>query len=282
MGLSVVVACHDVAEFLPACLDSLIAQELSPTQVILVNDGSSDDTGAICESYATNNPGWTVVIGPGSGPGGARELGLRHVTEQYLAFVDGDDVVPPDAFRILIHSLQKTGSDFAAGDVLRYDGVHLTPSGPHRNAILAAKLRTTIRSTPSLMYDTTSWNKVFRTQFWHESDLHFIQRLFRFLQQRIVEHLELLLAERFIGVLRNHGLSCQLARLRRIAGISLDRSGHGFIRHNAGTDFPARPISRDTIGRRALACLAGQGSQFGSYQFTLAVGMNRLQGFALD
>ena len=173
MGLSVVVACHDVAEFLPACLDSLIAQELSPTQVILVNDGSSDDTGAICESYATNNPGWTVVIGPGSGPGGARELGLRHVTEQYLAFVDGDDVVPPDAFRILIHSLQKTGSDFAAGDVLRYDGVHLTPSGPHRNAILAAKLRTTIRSTPSLMYDTTSWNKVFRTQFWHESDLHF-------------------------------------------------------------------------------------------------------------
>lgn len=69
MGLSVVVACHDVAEFLPACLDSLIAQELSPTQVILVNDGSSDDTGAICESYATNNPGWTVVIGPGSGPG---------------------------------------------------------------------------------------------------------------------------------------------------------------------------------------------------------------------
>ena len=70
------------------------------------------------------------------------------MTEQYLAFVDGDDVVPPDAFRILIHSLQKTGSDFAAGDVLRYDGVHLTPSGPHRNAILAAKLRTTIRSTP--------------------------------------------------------------------------------------------------------------------------------------
>ena len=37
--------------------------------MILVNDGSSDDTGAICESYATNNPGWTVVIGPGSGPG---------------------------------------------------------------------------------------------------------------------------------------------------------------------------------------------------------------------
>ena len=48
MGLSVVVACHNVAEFLPACLDSLLAQQLPASQVVLVNDGSTDDTGAIC------------------------------------------------------------------------------------------------------------------------------------------------------------------------------------------------------------------------------------------
>ncbi len=173
MGLSVVVACHNVAEFLPACLDSLLAQEAAPTQVILVNDGSSDNTGAICDRYASQHPGWMVVEGPGSGPGGARNLGIAHVTEEFLAFVDGDDVVPPDGFRILLHSLEKTGSDLAAGDVARYDGVHLTPSGPHRNAILATKLRTTIRQTPSLMYDTTSWNKVFRTRFWTEAGLRF-------------------------------------------------------------------------------------------------------------
>jgi len=173
VGLSVVVACHNVAEFLPACLDSLLAQEVAPTQVILVNDGSSDDTGAICDRYAAVQPGWIVVQGPGSGPGGARDLGMANVTEEFLAFVDGDDVVPPDGFRILLHSLQKTDSDFAAGDVARYDGVHLTPSGPHRNAILATKLRTTIRQTPSLMYDTTSWNKVFRTSFWIGAGLRF-------------------------------------------------------------------------------------------------------------
>jgi CDP-glycerol glycerophosphotransferase len=58
----------------------------------------------------------------------------------------------------------------AAGDVLRYDGVHLLPSGPHRNAILQTRLRTTIHKTPSLMYDTTAWNKVFRTAFWRMPD----------------------------------------------------------------------------------------------------------------
>ncbi len=173
MGLSVVVACHNVAEFLPACLDSLLAQQTPATQVILVNDGSSDETGAICERYAAAHDGWSVVIGPGSGPGGARDLGLDHVTSDFLAFVDGDDVVPAEGFRVLLSSLQKTGSDFAAGDVQRYDGVHLTPSGPHRNAIIATKLRTTIHRTPSLMYDTTSWNKVFRTAFWREAGLRF-------------------------------------------------------------------------------------------------------------
>ncbi|MEZ5186664.1 MAG: CDP-glycerol glycerophosphotransferase family protein [Candidatus Nanopelagicales bacterium] len=173
MGLSVVVACHNVAEFLVACLDSLLAQELPASQVILVNDGSTDDTGRICERYAAANPGWQVVVGPGSGPGGARDLGLDHVTEEYLAFVDGDDVVPPEGFRVLLGTLLKTGSDIASGDVLRYDGAHLLPSGPHRNAILATRLRTTIRSTPALIYDTTSWNKVFRTQFWRDAGLRF-------------------------------------------------------------------------------------------------------------
>ena len=173
MGLSVVVACHNVAEFLPACLDSLLAQQLPASQVVLVNDGSTDDTGAICEQYAAANDGWMVVQGPGSGPGGARALGLAHVDQDFLAFVDGDDVVPPEGFRVLLTSLQKTGSDMAAGDVLRYDGVHLLPSGPHRNAILQTRLRTTIHKTPSLMYDTTAWNKVFRTAFWRDAGLQF-------------------------------------------------------------------------------------------------------------
>ena len=173
MGLSVVVACHDVAEFLPACLDSLLAQQVPPDQVILVDDGSTDATSAICAEYAQAHAGWQVVTGPGSGPGGARTLGLEHVTHEYLAFVDGDDVVPEDGFRILLSSLRRTGSDIACGDVLRYDGAQLTPSGPHRNAILATKLRTTIHKTPSLIYDTTSWNKVFRTQFWRDAGLHF-------------------------------------------------------------------------------------------------------------
>ncbi len=173
MGLSVIVACHNVAEFLPACLDSLLAQEEPPTQVILVNDGSTDATGEICDSYAAAHAGWLVVPGPGSGPGGARNLGLAHVTEDHLAFVDGDDLIPPAGYRVLLGALRKTGSDMAVGDVKRYDGLHLTPSGPHRNAILLTRLRTTITRTPSLMYDTTSWNKVFRTQFWQDSGLAF-------------------------------------------------------------------------------------------------------------
>ncbi|MCU0278545.1 MAG: glycosyltransferase, partial [Candidatus Nanopelagicales bacterium] len=97
MGLSVVVACHNVAEFLPACLDSLLAQEEPADEVILVQDGSTDATGEICAEYAAAHHGWKVVEGPGSGPGGARNLGLEQVTQDHLAFVDGDDLLPPQA-----------------------------------------------------------------------------------------------------------------------------------------------------------------------------------------
>ena len=114
MGLSVVVACHDVAEFLPACLDSLLAQQVPPDQVILVDDGSTDATSAICAEYAQAHAGWQVVTGPGSGPGGARTLGLEHVTHEYLAFVVRS--LPPEA--VVAEPIEVAGELFRLHDLL--------------------------------------------------------------------------------------------------------------------------------------------------------------------
>jgi hypothetical protein len=97
--LSVVVPAYDVAAYLPACLDSVLAQAdtLGRTglEVVIVDDGSPDDVGAIADSYAARDPRVRAVHIDNRGLGAARNEGLRHVTGDLLAFADSDDVVPP-------------------------------------------------------------------------------------------------------------------------------------------------------------------------------------------
>ena len=87
---------YDVAAYLPACLDSVLAQSdtLGQTglEVVVVDDGSPDESGEIAESYAARDPRVRVVHTENQGLGAARNEGLRHVTGDLLAFADSDDV----------------------------------------------------------------------------------------------------------------------------------------------------------------------------------------------
>lgn len=92
--VSVVVPAYDVAAYLPACLDSLLAQTHRNLEVVVVDDGSPDDSGAIAEEYAGRDPRVRVVHIVNRGLGGARNEGLRHVRGDVIGFADSDDVVP--------------------------------------------------------------------------------------------------------------------------------------------------------------------------------------------
>ena len=119
--LSVVVPAYDVAAYLPACLDSVLAQSSSlgrvGLEVVVVDDGSPDDSGAIAESYAARDPRVRVVHTENRGLGAARNEGFQHVTGDLLAFADSDDVVPPGAYAALLRQLTRTGADFVVGSV---------------------------------------------------------------------------------------------------------------------------------------------------------------------
>ena len=123
--LSVVVPAYDVAAYLPACLDSVLAQSetLGKTglEVVVVDDGSPDESGEIAESYAARDSRVRVVHTENQGLGAARNEGLRHVTGDLLAFADSDDVVPPGSYATLLHQLTRTGSDFVTGSVARWE-----------------------------------------------------------------------------------------------------------------------------------------------------------------
>lgn len=172
--LSVVVPAYGVGEYLPACLDSILAQTLTDLEVIVVDDGSPDECGEIADDYAAVDERVIVLHTENQGLGPARNEGARVATGKYLTFADSDDLIPPRAYELLVSSLERTGSDIAAGNTWRYiEGKGNVQSWTHAEAFAETRIKTHIREFPTLIRDRMVWNKVFRRSFWDEHGFEF-------------------------------------------------------------------------------------------------------------
>ena len=103
--ISVIVPVYKVEEYLPQCIDSILAQTFTNFELLLVDDGSPDRCGEICEEYAGKDTRIRVFHQQNSGVSAARNIGLQHAKGTYIVFVDSDDWVSTD---YLLHFLQKT------------------------------------------------------------------------------------------------------------------------------------------------------------------------------
>jgi CDP-glycerol glycerophosphotransferase len=168
--VSVVVPTYRTAAYLPACLDSLLAQTYADLEVVVVDDGSPDDSAAIAQSYADRDPRVKVLRQDNAGLGAARNAGLRATTGELLAFADADDVVPPGALAALVRHLQRTGADLVTGDVEQLVDGELRPM-PWMRRIHASRAAVFLEQQPELLGDVFAWNKVYRRSFWESADL---------------------------------------------------------------------------------------------------------------
>ncbi|MEU0629861.1 CDP-glycerol glycerophosphotransferase family protein [Streptomyces sp. NPDC005989] len=172
--LSVVVPVHNVEDHLEDCLRSVAGQSVTDIEVILVDDGSTDGSSAIAESFAAHDRRFRLVRRPDGGLGAARNTGVRHTTPgvPYLAFADSDDFVVHDAYARMLASLESTGSDLATGNVWRLTGQGRQQAGQYR-WLTGSRARTHIGRDPRLLADRAAWNKVFRRSFWDRHSFAF-------------------------------------------------------------------------------------------------------------
>lgn len=120
--ISVIVPTYKVEAYLPRCLDSIVAQTYQNLEIILVDDGSPDNGGAICDAYAQRDNRIKVIHQKNAGVAAARNAGLDIMTGTYLMFVDPDDWLSLDAVEVLYDRMMADGSDMAAGRYIRtYD-----------------------------------------------------------------------------------------------------------------------------------------------------------------
>ena len=91
--VSVVVPVYNVGEYLPHCLASIKGQTYSDLEIVLVDDGSTDDSGRICDEFALSDKRVRVIHQPNQGDFAARQTGLEAATGEYVYFIDGDDQI---------------------------------------------------------------------------------------------------------------------------------------------------------------------------------------------
>lgn len=110
--ISIIVPIFNVENYLAECIESIQKQTYKNLEIILIDDGSTDQSGEICEHYARNDRRIMVIHQKNNGVVAARKCGLKRARGRYIGFVDGDDYINLDMYERLIQDIENTGADF--------------------------------------------------------------------------------------------------------------------------------------------------------------------------
>lgn len=126
--ISVIVPVYNSEKYLERCVDSLLNQTYPHIEIVLVNDGSVDSSGNMCDSYSRTYPRIQTVHQENGGAAVARRNGVFHARGEYIAFVDADDWVEKDYLEQLVAGVEDTHADVAIGAIRNYNGVSYADS----------------------------------------------------------------------------------------------------------------------------------------------------------
>src|SRR4051812_6251676 len=119
--VSVITPVYNVEEYLEETIDSLVNQTLSPIEIIMIDDGSTDRSPEIIEEYSRRYPNVIFVQQENSGPGAARNTGLKMARGEYISFVDSDDLLPHDALESMYETALAKKSAIVLGASLSFN-----------------------------------------------------------------------------------------------------------------------------------------------------------------
>lgn len=121
--VSIIVPVYNAEKYLRECVESVLHQTLSDLELILVDDGSTDSSPALCDAFAAQDARVKVIHKPNGRAASARNAGLRAASGEYVAFVDADDWVSPDMYERML----QTGADVTLCDYVRFQGEKQLP-----------------------------------------------------------------------------------------------------------------------------------------------------------
>ena len=170
--VSVLVPIYNVEQYLPECLDSLCGQTLKGIEIICINDGSTDASGAILDEYAKNNSNIVVINKKNSGYGDSMNRGLEAATGEYIGIVESDDFIDQNGFEKLYELAKKTDADIVKASYYYHsedkDEIHEVVKNQKTNKA------TTISDDYNILIEEPGiWSAIYRRDFLNENKIRF-------------------------------------------------------------------------------------------------------------
>ena len=164
--ISVIVPVYKVEKYLRKCVDSILVQTYKNLEIILVDDGSPDNCGKICDEYAAKDSRIKVIHQQNGGLSAARNAGLDIATGEYIGFVDSDDYIAPDMYEKLYEALKKAGADLAVCNFIYVDsgGNDLKYYPPYPSKIYKGKDIMRLFAESDCVCFVTTVNRLYKKQ----------------------------------------------------------------------------------------------------------------------
>lgn len=164
--ISVIVTAYNIADYIERGVNSIRGQTYQNLEIIVVDDGSVDGTGEICDRLAAKDGRVRVIHKENGGPGQARNVGIAQARGSYIGFVDGDDWIDTDMYEKMLGALREQDADLA---VCRYRQVHKThteDASADRAVLFEGQevLQYYVQETEEYAIQNAAWNKLYRKQ----------------------------------------------------------------------------------------------------------------------
>ena len=164
--ITVIVPIYNVEIYLRKCLDSILTQTYKNLEIILVDDGSPDNCGAICDEYAANDLRIKVIHKVNGGLSDARNAALDIMSGDYVGFVDSDDWIEPDMFEYLLEGINRFSASISICNVINATQYRYTYPNIEKDIIY-----TSDNALLELFFDRMenyAWNKLYAAALWKD------------------------------------------------------------------------------------------------------------------
>lgn len=166
--ISIIVPIYKVEKYLSKCIDSIVCQTYSNLEIILVDDGSPDACGKICDHYAKRDKRIHVIHKKNEGVACARNEGIKYASGNYISFIDSDDWIAEDAYEKLYRGLMEYDADCAVGGcvtVIDKEGTLI----PQKTQILPVEYRSATEAMKHVLLSGSAvWNRLFKRNIFQD------------------------------------------------------------------------------------------------------------------
>ena len=169
--ISVIVPVYKVEKYLHKCVESILNQKYTEIEIILVDDGSPDGCGAICDEYAKKDSRVKVIHKKNGGLSDARNAGLDISRGKYIAFIDSDDYVAPEFLDALYTALVSADADMSVAGILRVDERGVALQQYHEKPKLEEKVLSGTTYMNEMYTFVQVTHKLYKAEIW--KDLRF-------------------------------------------------------------------------------------------------------------